>query len=119
VGYRFPEVIQPAARKRTAPLVVVLIIGLVVAGAAAVYACCDYFQWGVDGMMPPDYMVVKQPGGDGRLYTYKATQVTRSSMTLLRNGELWLTIRNKAGSYEISDPRGTGKVVLKASAPRR
>jgi hypothetical protein len=47
--------------------------------------------------------------GNGNSYTCERS---RTSITVYRNGKLWVTLTPQKGSVGISDPNGTGKVIL-------
>jgi hypothetical protein len=112
-----PGVNHLAAQARKAPVVAAIVIALVMLAAAAVYAaCCDPFVFGI---MPPERPA---PGstdvqyGDGQRYVYKVTSARGGATTFSRNDTLWLTVKVTPSGYEISDPRGTGKTVIRLSA---
>ncbi len=113
-----PGVNHLAAQARKAPLVAAIVIALVTLAAAAVYAaCCNPFVFGI---MPPEGPAEgskQTQTGNGETYVYKVTSVNRArGTTFSRNGVLYLTVKVTPTGYEISDPRGTGKTVIKLEA---
>ena len=62
--------------------------------------------------------VAPQPVGGGHLsgqatFTYKATAQHDGSYLITRQGSKWLTVAAKPGYFAITDPNGTGQLLIK------
>jgi hypothetical protein len=78
-----------------------------------------FYEYGDGGMPRPDGIIVQRgapPPGEriaARTYTYKATSRPDGSISITRNGVAWVTLANKNHQFLLSDPNGTGHVVVK------
>jgi hypothetical protein len=111
---------------RKAILIAVATIALMLLWASiAISNGNNYYEMGPDGMMRPDGTIVQtgpgfQPragGGGGPVagptYTYKATAQHDGSYLITRQGSKWLTVAAKPGYFAITDPNGTGQLLIK------
>ena len=82
----------------------------------------QYYDYGDGGMPRPDGIRVQTapapgvlPPGHARVitYTYNATSRPDGSILITRNGVKWVTLANKNHQFLLSDPNGTGHVVVK------
>jgi hypothetical protein len=121
LAYRFLAA-RPSTRARKALLIALVALALVVAWAAAAFTQTGpgTLQW---DMMRPDGRgrapIVVQTGKNGKKYTYTYAKRTNTTATVARNGNPWVSIKRTSSGVEISDPNGTGQVVIKVSATTR
>ncbi len=116
---------QPTGFGRTAFWVTVtaMIIALLTWGSAVFSQTYGdpYYEYGDGGMPRPDGIIVQRggpPPGPGertmaRTYTYNATSRPDGSISITRNGVKWVILANKNHQFLLSDPQGTGHVVVK------
>jgi hypothetical protein len=119
--YRFAPP-QPMGLIRRAMLIAVatIVLMLLWASVAISQSGKTYYEMGPDGMMRPDGTITQTNGGAGsrsRLppptYTYKATHQADGSFLITRNGANWITVAAKPGYFAITDPNGTGALLIK------
>ncbi|HZW54050.1 MAG TPA: hypothetical protein VFF00_08445 [Candidatus Elarobacter sp.] len=116
------------AFKRKVLLIVIAAIFLVIAWAKAGFPCisCPSFEFGPDGVMPPNYSLkapnrtIVQIDDNHKSYTYTLSSRGNGIYVITRDGKPWLitTYNKSTGRYEISDSNGTGLPVLKFVGPK-
>jgi len=116
---------QPMGLIRKAILIAIATIALMLLWASiAISNGNSYYEMGPDGMMRPDGTIVQTGpgqqarGGDGGpvagpTYTYNSTRQRDGSYLITRNGARWLTVAAKPGYFAITDPNGTGQLLIK------
>ena len=113
---------QPMGLIRKAILIAVATIALMLLWASiAISNGNNYYEMGPDGMMRPDGTIVQtggagqrvMGGGPGPTYTYKATAQHDGSFLITRQGSRWITVAAKPGYFAITDPNGTGQLLIK------
>ena len=122
--HRFAGARPTGLGRKTFWIVVAAIVALLACASAVLsqhYGSYPFWEYGTDGMPRPDGTIQQQdaPAPNQRLshpppvYTYKATPRPDGSISIYRNGVLWITVANTKTQFLLSDPNGTGHPVIK------
>ena len=133
---------QPMGLIRKAILIAVATLALMLLWASiAISSGGDpYYEMGPDGMMRPDGTIIQGGGGpigqpgpssapvqsnvmmkasqsnqsnQSPTFTYKSSHQSDGSWLITRNGAKWMTVAAKPGYFAITDPNGTGQLLIK------
>ena len=70
------------------------------------------YNYDVDGMPRPDGFLRQQNPGQP-VETYNAQARRDGSIMITRNGVKWVILSNKNHEFQLSDPNGTGRTVVR------
>ena len=70
------------------------------------------YEYNVDGMPRPDGFLRQQNPGHPPI-NYHAQARSDGSIVITRNGVKWVTLSNKNHEFQLSDPNGTGRTVVR------
>lgn len=92
--------------------IAVAAIVLMLAWATAVFGGGGGYDYNVDGMPRPEGPFEDKAPGQPPI-SYFARAQRDGSILITRNGVKWITLANRKHEFQLSDPNGSGKTIVR------